>query len=160
MSRGISVILLVVYLAYRTSEDRSSGQLPREALTTFTPIFARLASCFTPYPLPVFFQLFTHQHLYAEGPVDPDDPVVREGRPVWGLKNRRAFKEAKSARRPRQLEEAGDGEEEEEETPSLNKWVALALLVVVTVSFPFRPLQRRVLQAWYSRFACCRFLWP
>ncbi|KPV74284.1 uncharacterized protein RHOBADRAFT_15953 [Rhodotorula graminis WP1] len=58
MSRGIAVILLVVYLAY------------------------------------LFFQLFTHQHLYAEG---------------------------------------HDEEEEEVEEPTLNKWAALVLLVVVTV---------------------------
>ncbi|GAA5820063.1 hypothetical protein JCM3770_002123 [Rhodotorula araucariae] len=99
MSRGISVILLVVYLAY------------------------------------LFFQLFTHQHLYSEGHVDHNDPILREGRQVWGLKDHRAFKQAKSVQRQRRLEEglAEDDEEEEAEHPTLHKWMALALLVVVTV---------------------------
>ncbi|GAA5888523.1 hypothetical protein JCM6882_008983 [Rhodosporidiobolus microsporus] len=99
MSRGTSIILLVIYLAY------------------------------------LLFQLFTHQHLYAEGATDPNDAVLREGRAVWGLRERRAFKPARSVRRTRRMEEglAEDEEEEEEEEPTLNKWVALGLLVVVTV---------------------------
>ncbi|GAA5856154.1 hypothetical protein JCM9279_004929 [Rhodotorula babjevae] len=99
MSRGIAVILLVVYLAY------------------------------------LFFQLFTHQHLYAEGHVDHNDPKLRDGRQVWGMKEHRAFKQAKSVQRQRRLEEglAEDEEEEEVEEPTLNKWAALVLLVVVTV---------------------------
>ncbi|GAA5839985.1 hypothetical protein JCM11251_006581 [Rhodosporidiobolus azoricus] len=98
MSRGTSIILLVIYLAY------------------------------------LIFQLFTHQHLYAEGATDPNDATLREGRQVWGLRERRAFKQAKSVRRQqRRMEEGLDDEEEEEEEPTLNKWVAMALLVVVTV---------------------------
>jgi hypothetical protein len=71
--------------------------------------------------------------LYAEGHVDPDDPVVRDGRQVW--REHRVFRPAPSARRPRQIESGveDDEEEVEEETPQLNKWVALALLVVATV---------------------------
>ncbi|BGP17737.1 hypothetical protein JCM10213v2_005778 [Rhodosporidiobolus nylandii] len=98
MSRGTSIILLVVYLAY------------------------------------LAFQLFTHQHLYAEGNPDPNNETLREGRPVWGLKEHRAFKPAKSVRLQRRLEEGIDEEDEEEaEEPTLNKWVALGMLVVVTV---------------------------
>ncbi|GAA5927332.1 hypothetical protein JCM1841_002210 [Sporobolomyces salmonicolor] len=94
MSRGIAVILLVVYLAY------------------------------------LIFQLFTHQHLYADARTAEEEAHIREGRQVW--KSHRAFKQAKSVRGARQVEEAVD-EEEEEELPTLNKWAALVLLAVVTV---------------------------
>ncbi|GAA6011543.1 hypothetical protein JCM10207_002653 [Rhodosporidiobolus poonsookiae] len=97
MSRGISIILLVVYLAY------------------------------------LLFQLFTHQHLYAEGNADPNDEALREGRPVWGTKNHRAFRQAKSVRKQGRLETGQEEDEEEEEVAQLNKYVALGLLVVVTV---------------------------
>ncbi|GAA5968250.1 hypothetical protein JCM11641_003783 [Rhodosporidiobolus odoratus] len=96
MSRGTSIILLVVYLAY------------------------------------LFFQLFTHQHFYAEGEQDPNDASIREGRQVW--KEHRAFKQAKSVRRRRvQLEDGLDDDDDEAEEPTLNKWAALVLLIVVTV---------------------------
>ncbi|GAA5891134.1 hypothetical protein JCM5296_004903 [Sporobolomyces johnsonii] len=94
MSRGIAVILLVVYLAY------------------------------------LIFQLFTHQHLYADARTAEEEAQILEGRQVW--RSHRAFKQAKSVRGARQMEDAVD-EEEEEELPTLNKWAALVLLVVVTV---------------------------
>ncbi|ORY76541.1 Sodium/calcium exchanger protein-domain-containing protein [Leucosporidium creatinivorum] len=96
MSRGISIILLLIYGAY------------------------------------LVFQLFTHQHLYAEGRSEETD-VTREGRLVYGLGDRRVMRPAKSVRKPRALEEDFDDEEEEEEIPTLSLWAALVLLTVVTV---------------------------
>ncbi|GAA5873193.1 hypothetical protein JCM8547_006811 [Rhodosporidiobolus lusitaniae] len=99
MSRGASVILLVVYLAY------------------------------------LAFQLFSHQHIFSDAPVDENDADLREGRRIWGMGDRRAFRQAPSVRRPRPVEAAlEEGEEEEEaEEPTLNKWAACVLLVIVTV---------------------------
>lgn len=94
MSRGTSIILLVIYGAY------------------------------------LIFQLFTHQHLYAEGS-QADTEVAREGRSVFG--RHRALVQARSVRKPRMLEEE-EGEEEEEEIPLLNLYSSLLLLAVVTVS--------------------------
>lgn len=48
------------------------------------------------------------------------------------MKNHRALRQARSARR-RYVEEAQDKEEEEEEIPTLSLWAALVLLVGVTV---------------------------
>ncbi|GAA6059745.1 hypothetical protein JCM10212_001953 [Sporobolomyces blumeae] len=79
----------------------------------------------------LIFQLFTHQHLYAEGHSSEADANVRDGRQVW--RGHRAFRQAKSVRRPRVVEEAVEEEEEEEELPQINVWSALILLVVVTV---------------------------
>jgi Ca2+:H+ antiporter len=76
----------------------------------------------------VAFQLFTHPHLYADGDADPDDVNVREGRAIPLMK-----RPAKSVAKERRAEEGLDEEEEEEELPQLNVWVALGLLVVVTV---------------------------
>ncbi|POY73204.1 hypothetical protein BMF94_3537, partial [Rhodotorula taiwanensis] len=78
------------------------------------------------------FQLFSHKHMFVDGNVDPNDPTVRDGRAIPLIKRHRAWKPAKSVAKDRQVEEAAN-EEEEEELPELNKWVALALLVVVTV---------------------------
>ena len=95
MSRGISVILLLIYVAY------------------------------------IIFTLFTHEHLYAEGPVD-ENSIDPEGRVLF--RDHRFLKAAKSVRRPRQLESAEDDEEEEEkEECQLNLWSAIILLLVVTV---------------------------
>lgn len=80
----------------------------------------------------VAFQLFSHKHMFVDGNVDPNDPTVRDGRAIPLIKRHRAWKPAKSVAKDRQVEEAAN-EEEEEELPELNKWVALALLVVVTV---------------------------
>ncbi|GAA5987516.1 hypothetical protein JCM10908_001986 [Rhodotorula pacifica] len=79
------------------------------------------------------FQLFTHPHLYADGGADPDDINVREGRAIPLIKRHRAFKPAKSVAKERRAEEGIEEEEEEEELPQLNKWVAMGLLIVVTV---------------------------
>ncbi|GAA5933333.1 uncharacterized protein JCM15063_001286 [Sporobolomyces koalae] len=100
MSRGTSVILLVVYVGY------------------------------------LFFQLFTHQHLFAEGNTSEMDADMRDGRQIW--RGHRAFRQAPSARRPRVIEEADENAEEaEEEVPQLNVWSALILLVGVTVLVAF-----------------------
>ncbi|KAK4702012.1 Ca2+:H+ antiporter, partial [Phenoliferia sp. Uapishka_3] len=102
MSRGTSIILLVIYGAY------------------------------------LIFQLFTHQHLYMEGPTTDED----RSKPIWGLPNHtshRAFRQARSARQPK-LATVEDGEEEEEdpeEIPQLSLYAALALLVLVTVLVAF-----------------------
>lgn len=81
----------------------------------------------------MIFQLFTHQHLFAEGHTSEIDADMRDGRPIW--RGHRAFRQAPSVRRPRVVEEATEEEEEEEEeeVPQLNIWSALILLVVVTV---------------------------
>ncbi|BGP56441.1 hypothetical protein JCM8202_001819 [Rhodotorula sphaerocarpa] len=81
----------------------------------------------------LFFQLFTHQHLFADGGADPNDPNIRDGRAIPLMKRHRAFMPAKSVPKDRREEEGFDDEEEEEELPQLNKYVALGLLVVVTV---------------------------
>lgn len=101
MSRGISLILLIVYGAY------------------------------------LVFQLFTHQHLYVDTPHhEGDADRSSDGRSVFGMKNHRALRQARSARR-RYVEEAQDKEEEEEEIPTLSLWAALVLLVGVTVLVAF-----------------------
>ncbi len=94
MSRGISVILLLIYIAY------------------------------------IVFTLFTHEHLYSEGPVD-ENSIDPEGRVLF--RDHRFLRAAKSARAPRQLESAEDEEEEEKEECQLNLWSAIILLLVVTV---------------------------
>lgn len=85
----------------------------------------------------LIFQLFTHQHLFAEGHTSEIDADMRDGRQIW--RGHRAFRQAPSARRPRAVEEAADDdvEGEEEEEPQLNIWSALVLLVVVTVLVAF-----------------------
>ncbi|GAA5834669.1 hypothetical protein JCM3766R1_003635 [Sporobolomyces carnicolor] len=85
----------------------------------------------------LIFQLFTHQHLFAEGHTSEIDADMRDGRPIW--RGHRAFRQAPSVRRPRVVEEATEEEEEEEEeeVPQLNIWSALILLVVVTVLVAF-----------------------
>lgn len=118
MSRGTAVILLVIYLAYRESK----ALRPRVDLPLTVSLDPSVA-----------FQLFTHPHLYADGDADPDDVNVREGRAIPLMKRHRAFKPAKSVAKERRVEEGLDEEEEEEELPQLNVWVALGLLVVVTV---------------------------
>lgn len=79
------------------------------------------------------FQLFTHQHLYAEGRIEEAD-AVGEGRLVYGLGERRVMRPAKSVRKPRALEEDLEDDEEEDEIPTLSLWAALVLLTIVTVS--------------------------
>ncbi|GAA6023168.1 hypothetical protein JCM11491_003285 [Sporobolomyces phaffii] len=84
----------------------------------------------------LIFQLFTHQHLFAEGHTSEIDADIVDGRPIW--RGHRAFRQAPSVRRPRVVEEAAeDEEEEEEELPQLNLWSALVLLVAVTVLVAF-----------------------
>ncbi|GAA5967451.1 hypothetical protein JCM3765_001879 [Sporobolomyces pararoseus] len=85
----------------------------------------------------LIFQLFTHQHLYAEGHSSEADASMQDGRQIW--RGHRAFRQAPSVRRPRVIEEAAEDpeEEEEEEVPQLNIWSALILLVVVTVLVAF-----------------------
>lgn len=119
MSRGTAVILLVIYLAYRTSVASFRSRNKPSTHRVFRSSVA--------------FQLFTHPHLYADGDADPDDVNVREGRAIPLMKRHRAFKPAKSVAKERRAEEGLDEEEEEEELPELNVWVALGLLVVVTV---------------------------
>ncbi|GAA6044351.1 hypothetical protein JCM8097_002782 [Rhodosporidiobolus ruineniae] len=99
MSRGTSIILLVIYLAY------------------------------------LIFQLFSHTHLYAEGATSEEEAAAqRDGREIWGMRGHRAFRAARSVRRPRQVEEGEtDDEDEETEEATMNIWVALGLLIVVTV---------------------------
>ncbi|KAM0748657.1 Calcium/proton exchanger [Meredithblackwellia eburnea MCA 4105] len=100
MSRGTSIIMLLIYGAY------------------------------------LIFQLFTHQHLYAEGAIDDSADTSR---PIWGMGEHRALRNARSARRPKiaTVEDGSEEEEDEEEIPQLTLWAALALLVGVTVLVAF-----------------------
>lgn len=84
----------------------------------------------------VIFQLFTHQHLYVEGPTVDED----RSRQVWGMGERRALRQARSARQPKlaTVEDGEEEEEEEEEIPQLSLYAALVLLIAVTVSFRAR----------------------
>lgn len=86
----------------------------------------------------LIFQLFTHQHLYADGS-GADTEAAREGRSVWGLKNHRALRQAKSARKARRDLSVEEEEEEEgeEEVPVLNLYSALLLLGISTVFIAF-----------------------
>ncbi|KAL8293474.1 hypothetical protein RQP46_000175 [Phenoliferia psychrophenolica] len=83
----------------------------------------------------LIFQLFTHQHLYVEGHTDEAD----HSRPIWGMGERRALRQARSTRRPKlaTVEDGEEEEEDEEEIPQLSLYAALVLLIVVTVLVAF-----------------------
>lgn len=118
MSRGISIILLLICRSASQPEVRSHPCSHLRPITDGAYLV---------------FQLFTHQHLYAEGRTEEAD-AIGEGRLVYGLGDRRVMRPAKSVRKPRALEEDLDDEEEEEEIPTLSLWAALILLTIVTVS--------------------------
>lgn len=121
MSRGTSVILLLIYGAYRAFKLR----LPlRKNLISF-PLSAQHV---------VIFQLFTHQHLYSEA---TDDTAAKEGMAVWGMGDRRALKQARSVRRRGTVADLEEDEDEEEEIPKLNLYSGLLLLGGVTVRTTF-----------------------
>lgn len=116
MSRGISIILLLICTSVPHQFASSSRSL----------LFSLTDGAY------LVFQLFTHQHLYAEGRTEESE-AIGEGRLVYGLGDRRVMRPAKSVRKPRALEEDLDDEEEEEEIPTLSLWAALILLTIVTV---------------------------
>ena len=116
MSRGTSIILLFIYGAYRKIYLKA-----RTARHSTHVVF----------PPTVIFQLFTHQHLYLEGATEDTD----HSRPIWGMGDRRALRNARSTRQPRlaTVEDGQDEEEDEEEIPQLSLYAALVLLIAVTV---------------------------
>lgn len=128
----ISVIAVLLPAAFNAAfSDNLSAQAEQDRILKMSRGTAVILLVI--YLAYLAFQLFTHPHLYADGDADPDDVNVREGRAIPLMKRHRAFKPAKSVAKERRAEEGLDEEEEEEELPQLNVWVALGLLVVVTV---------------------------
>ncbi|TKA55541.1 hypothetical protein B0A53_02719 [Rhodotorula sp. CCFEE 5036] len=128
----ISVIAVLLPAAFNAAfSDNLSAQAEQDRILKMSRGTAVILLVI--YLAYLAFQLFTHPHLYADGDADPDDVNVREGRAIPLMKRHRAFKPAKSVAKERRAEEGLDEEEEEEELPQLNVWVALGLLIVVTV---------------------------